>query len=165
MSIVTKGTMLYALLPTIADPKKLEVVQIECPKSFDMGEQSISEIETTSLESSARQYVPGLQEPSTATIEIDPDPTKESHIRIYQLFDPEAGSNAQSYQWVIGWGDGTTEPTINVAGDDFTLPTSRTWCRFEGYISGFPFNFQVNATVTSTISIRRSGNVVWTPKA
>lgn len=165
MAVATKGTELFVLAPTTADPSVFEILKIECPKNFNMGDQSISEIETTCLDAQERSYIPGLQEPNTATFNIDADPRMSSHLRLYQFFDPAAGSNGQVLKFALGWPDGKAEPTVTNGSDDFTLPTSRTWLTFQGYVSGFPFNFEVNAAVATTVSIRRSGSVDWLPKA
>lgn len=54
--------------------------------------------------------------------------------------------------------------TLSTAECDFTLPTDRTWNTFDGYVSGFPFTFGLNALVTSTVAIQRSGESFWFPK-
>ena len=64
-----------------------------------------------------------------------------------------------------GGGTGATATAaLSAGGCDFTLPTSRTWNTFEGYVSGFPFNFALNSVVQSEVSIQRSGDNFWYPK-
>lgn len=70
-----------------------------------------------------------------------------------------------------------TAPTVTFAGvgtgaagtavlleSDFSLPTTRTWFTFQGYIADFPFDFAQNTVVTSTLSIQRSGGSAWLKK-
>lgn len=70
-----------------------------------------------------------------------------------------------------------TAPTVTFAGagtgaagtavlgsSDFSLPTSRTWFTFQGYVSDFPFDFASNTVVTSAVSIQRSGGSAWIKK-
>ena len=46
-----------------------------------------------------------------------------------------------------------------------TLPVGRTWFKFSGAIKSFPFDFTSNSVVKATMTIRRSGSGVWTPKS
>lgn len=54
--------------------------------------------------------------------------------------------------------------TINASGCSFNLPLDRTFNVFEGYVSGFPFNFAANTVVQSNVSIQRSGSAFWYKK-
>lgn len=73
----------------------------------------------------------------------------------------------------------TSAPTVTLTGGDGTgasamatvselcgydLPEDRTWITFQGYVSGFPFNFAANSVVQSTVAIQRSGEAFWYPK-
>lgn len=40
----------------------------------------------------------------------------------------------------------------------FNLPTSRSWITFDGFMNSFPFNFALNAVVTSDVGIQVSGD-------
>ena len=164
MAVSTQGTMLYALVPTAADPDVLEVLRVACPKNLNTGGTPVDEIDTTCLEAYEREYIAGLGNPDTATFDIDADPRNPSHVRLFQLSQPVPGEERPVIKWAVGWPDGTDAPTLNTEGDDFELPATRTWYTFQGYISNFPFDFQVNAAVASTISVRRSGAGVWTVK-
>jgi len=46
----------------------------------------------------------------------------------------------------------------------FSLPSSRTWFVFEGYVADFPFDFAANAVVSTAASIQRSGGSAWIRK-
>lgn len=74
----------------------------------------------------------------------------------------------------------TTAPTVAFTGgagsdaeaaatvaetEDFVLPIDRTFNVFEGYVAGFPFNFAQNSVVQSAVSLQRSGDNFWYPKA
>ncbi len=70
----------------------------------------------------------------------------------------------------IGWADGTDEPTVATSSDPdavdgLSLPDTRTWYVFQGYVSDFPFDFQANTVVQTSATIQRSGQGVWVPKA
>lgn len=67
---------------------------------------------------------------------------------------------------MVGWSDGKgVVPTVNTKGDNFELPATRTWFAFDGYVSDFPFNFALNAVVTTTVTIQRTGGSTWIKKA
>lgn len=164
MAVVTKNTMLYVLVPKIADPTQSEVLKVGCPKTLETGGDPVDEIDVTCLDSDAREYVAGLGNPDTATFDIDADPRDPSHIRLYQLSQDVPGEQRPVLDWAVGWSDGTAAPSVNATGDAFELPDTRTWFTFHGYVSNFPFSFAVNSTVQTTVSIRRSGAGQWIAK-
>jgi len=155
MSKLTQGTQIYFI-----DPDDDSVVAVQCATSFNPGGAPADQIEDTCLESDDRTYKPGLRTPGQATIGLNSDPENASHIRMHELSETNP---PPELKWVVGWSDGTAAPTVDVAGD-FDLPTTRTWFTFQGYISDFPFDFQQNAVVTSTVTVQRSGGSAWIPK-
>ena len=155
MSKLTQGTQIYFI-----DPDDDSVVAVQCATSFNPGGAPADQIEDTCLESDDRTYKPGLRTPGQATIGLNSDPENASHIRMHELSETNP---PPELKWVAGWSDGTDAPTVDSAGD-FDLPTTRTWFTFQGYISDFPFDFQQNAVVTSTVTIQRSGGSAWIKK-
>lgn len=62
-------------------------------------------------------------------------------------------------------GAGTGAAGTAVLGEyDFSLPATRTWFVFRGYVSDFPFDFAANSVVTTAATIQRSGGSSWIPK-
>lgn len=156
MSILTQGTQVYFI-----DPETRELQVVECATAFNPGGNPADQLEDTCLEDFERSYKPGLRTPGTASLTINADSANESHIRLYQL----ASQNPPpTVQWAIGWADGTAPPVVDSNGT-FNLPATRTWFTFAGYVSDFPFDFQLNSVVTSDVTIQRSGESSWTPKA
>lgn len=152
MPILAQGTQIYYI-----DPETEEVNTIDCATSFSPGGNPADQLQTTCLEAFEHSYMPGLRTPGQATIGINPDPQSESHIRLYEL----AQENPQpTLQFAVGFSDGTAAPTVDSAGD-FDLPTTRTWFVFQGYVSDFPFDFQLNTVVTSQVTVQRSGGSAW----
>ena len=156
MAVLSQGTNVYFL-----DPDSGEVVEVDCATSFSPGGNPAEQIETTCLSETSRSYLPGLRTPGQATLEINPDPENASHIRMHELAETDP---SPVLRWAVGWADGMGEPDVDVEGDDFELPETRTWFVFEGYISDFPFDFTQNAVVTSSVSIQRSGGSQWIKK-
>ena len=156
MSKLTQGTQVYFI-----DPDDLSVVSIDCATAFSPGGNPADQIEDTCLESDVRTYKKGLRTPGTASLTINADPEKESHIRLHELSEDDTDRNVK---FAVGWSDGTAAPTADSDGD-WVLPSTRTWFTFDGFVSDFPFDFAANSVVTTSVSIQRSGGSTWTPKA
>ena len=162
MSMLTQGTQVYVLAPTIADPAVLEVLRIECATEFNPGGSPSDQIEDTCLEEvEARTYLRGLRTPGSASLTISADPRNASHLRLHQLSE---SADATPLKWAIGWSDGVGIPPT-VASGDLVLPGTRTWFTFQGYVSDFPFDFTANTVVKTAAAIQRSGGSAWVPKA
>lgn len=153
-AIKTQGTDLYAI-----DPDDGTILDVGCITSISGVDTSIEQVETTCLNDDARTYIAGLGTPGTATFGIQTDPQDPVHVRLLEL--KNAGT---TLQWAIGWSDGEAEPTVGVDGD-FDLPATRSWLTFEGYMNSYPFEFALNAVVTSNIGIQVSGDPVLVPKS
>lgn len=162
MSVLTQGTEVFVLAPP-AGGGALAVLEIECATAFNPGGQPADQIEDTCLsERRARTYRKGLRTPGQAALTVNADPRNDSHIRLFELSESD---DEELLRFAIGWSDGTAPPTLNVPGDDFVLPTTRTWFVFEGYVSDFPFDFSANTVVTTAATIQRSGAGSWIKKA
>ena len=59
-------------------------------------------------------------------------------------------------RWAVGFSDGAARPSVDSA-DRFNLPATRSWINFEGFMTNFPFVFQQNTVIQSSISIQISG--------
>ena len=156
MSVLTQGTQIYFI-----DPDDLSIVTVESCTAFNTGGQPADQIEDTSLADMARTYKKGLRTPGQASLSINADPQKDSHIRLHELSEENTD---RQIKWAVGWSDGTAPPTANSSGA-FVLPTTRTWFTFDGYVSDFPLDFAQNTVVVTAATIQRSGGSVWTPKA
>jgi hypothetical protein len=152
--VKTQGTDLYVI-----DPADESLIEVGCVTSIDGIDTALDQIETTCLSATARTYLAGLATPGTATFGINVDPSDASHVRLHQL--KIAGT---TLQWALGWADGTADPTVDTAGE-FNLGTTRSWITFEGFMNSFPFSFQQNSVVQSTVGIQVSGEPVLVPKA
>lgn len=157
MSKLSQGTQLY-----FVDPDDDSIFEVECPTSFNPGGNPAAQLDDTCLGDTTAKYKPGLRQPGQGTIAINADPTYASHIRLHELSQTDP---SPVLKWVLGWSDGIGIPPTGVdSAGDFVLPTTRTWYEFSGYLSDFPFDFQLNTLVTSQVPIQRSGPAAWTPK-
>lgn len=167
MSVLTQGTQLFVIDPQF-DSNGAGVREIECITAFNPGGNPADQIEDTCLSDLARTYKKGLRTPGQATGTLNADPANDSHVRFYEMSEDDSD---QILDWVVGWSDGprnadgepTALPTLDSSGD-FDLPTTRTWFRFRGYVSDFPFDFQGNAVVATNFVIQRSGRGYWIRK-
>ncbi|QIH06544.1 MULTISPECIES: phage tail tube protein [unclassified Pseudomonas] len=163
MSILTQGTQIFALVPPVTGSGPYTVLEVEHVTSFEPGGAPAEQIEDTTLDAQERSYKKGLRTPGTASLGLNADPANASHVRLHQLSE---ANGETSIKWVVGWSDGKgVAPTVNTKGDNFELPTTRTWFAFDGYVSDFPFNFALNAVVTTTVTIQRTGGSTWIKKA
>jgi len=146
MAIKTQGTRLYAI-----DPADESVITVGCITSLSGIDTTNEQIETTCLSDQARTYLSGLATPGAATFEINFDTTDETHTRMHEL--KVAGT---TLLWAVGFSDGTAAPTVD-SGGTWDLGTSRSWIRFEGFMTNFPFDFSQNSVITSSVGIQISG--------
>lgn len=150
----TKGTMLYFI-----NPANEAVVKGTEITSIDGITAAISQIDTTDLESTGREYIAGFSEPGAASIGVNFEPASADHVLMHSLF-----REGTTTKFAIGWSDGTSAPTVDSNGN-FNLTTNRSWITFEGYFSNVPFNFSLNEIVRSTVGIQISGFPELTPKS
>lgn len=153
MAMLTKGTRLYVI-----DPRDDSLVTLECPKSITGLGLTTPQISTTCLESEAEEFQPGMPSPDAATIGLDFDTAKASHMLIEELNELQLTA-----KWAIGFSDGVAPPTVDTDGD-FILPTTRSWITFEGYVADLPMDFALNAVVQSNFTVQQSGRRVVVPK-
>lgn len=160
MAIKTQGTQLY-----FVDPEDNSVVTVGCVTTITGLTAARDQIETTCLESAARTYEAGMATPGAANFTINFDPADDSHTRLHELY--VAGTKVD---WALGWGDFIPgppspgpAPTADSSGD-FELPTTRSWITFNGYVSDLPFDFALNAVVTSNVAIQVSDFPILVPK-
>lgn len=150
MALKTQGTQLYTI-----DPESGEVIEVGCVTNIDGIDTTVEQVEITCLAEQVREYMAGLATPGAATFGINFDPRDETHVRLHAL--KVAGA---TLQWAVGFADGTADPAAVVDSDGeriFDISDDRSWILFEGFMNSFPFSFQQNAAVQSTVGIQVSG--------
>lgn len=156
--MLTKGTSVF-----FQHPETGEIVRLKRCTAFNPGGSPRSQVETTDLEElDAMQYEAGLAQPGQGTMAINADPGEESHRLLQELAE---GSATPTMNWYVGFSDGTPDiaPTITGSGAsaEVSLPTTRTFYHCRAYVADFPFDFQLNANVTVSGSLQRSGRGTW----
>jgi hypothetical protein len=145
MAVKTQGSDLY-----FVDPHDNDVVKVGCVTQISGINAARDQIEVTCLDSAARIYEAGLGAPGAATFGINFDPQDDSHVRVHELYVEGVKIN-----WALGWSDGTADPTADTDGE-IVADGSRSWIVFNGYISDFPFDVNLNSVVQSNVSIQVS---------
>ncbi|SDF69839.1 Phage tail tube, TTP, lambda-like [Onishia taeanensis] len=158
MSVLAQGTHVFFIDDSGSVPV---VVRLKKVTALNPGTAPAAQLDKTSLEDELyRQYRAGLRNPGQGSMSINADPSEDSHIILHGLSEM---TPSPTLKWAIGWSDGTGEPSVDSAGD-FDLPTSRTWCSYEAYVSDFPFDFQLDALVATEVGLQRSGGLTWQKK-
>lgn len=151
----TQGTQLYIMDTT---PSPTVVTRIAAITSIDSLGGPSSDIDITNLDSTAREYLVGLQDNGVANFGLNLRPADASHNLIYDL------AGGARYLWAIGCSDGTAAPTI-AAGNVWSLPTSRSWFTFEASVQEATTSFTTDDAVRVQAGLRVSGSITFTAKA
>ena len=151
--MTTQGTKVF-----FVDPTTNELVQVVCPTSVTVPRATREQVDVTCLDDSDRRFRPGLGNPTTATFSINFDAAEPSHVRLVNL-----QQTGQTLDWVVGLSDGVSLPTVDTSGD-VTLPTTRSFWTFQGYVVDTPMASEIAADYTMEITIQMSGNSTLFPK-
>ena len=154
MSKLTQGTEIYFIDPS----DDTTVIKIAGCSTFNPGGAPADQIEDTSLDLDTKTYKRGLRTPGEASASVFADPTEASHITLHGLANSATDTTVK---WAVGWSDDTGTPPTALAGV-FTLPSTRTWFTFDGYVKDFPLDFSTNTVVTTALAIQRTGTSAWT---
>lgn len=149
----TQGTEIYLLDSTDSGNEVRKIGQITGGSGVG-GEAG--EIDVTDLDSTAMEYLTGLKDNGSLTLNVNWDPQNTSHQTVDALV---GGANKR---FLICCSESTTDPTF---GSDFTLPTDRTVLDFEMGIRSFQKDFTTNEVWRGTITGRISGDITITPAA
>ena len=152
MAIKTQGTNLFFINGTTVET-------LTCPTGITGLGGARDQIETTCLENTGdKTYVAGLGNPGEVSVPFVFDPTALDQRVLIGLKDTGA-----DVEWLIGFSDGTTVPTIT--GGELVLATTRTGARFTAFVSDVNIDVATNEIVRGTLTLQRSGLVEWTWKA
>ena len=143
MAKLTQGTTLYWI-------DSDDTIQAVAATNISGISAQRDSLETTDLTQSAKTFLPGLMSPGSAQFAINFDPSNDVHKRLHDAY--KAGT---TLKWALGWSDGTVNPSATAGA--FTLPTTRSFLSFDGFIQDVTFDFSINSVVSSQVSIQVSG--------
>lgn len=127
---------------------KIEVSGAASPSVFtkivnvtDISESgaTLDQIDVTNLDSSAKEYVPGLPDYGTVTVQINYDSDEATHQTIDQLAQ---GGTSAIRDWRITESGGGS-------------PGTRT--QFKGFVQAFQKSRAVNSVVKGTVTVKKTG--------
>jgi hypothetical protein len=152
MAIKTQGTNLFFINGSTVET-------LTCPTGITGLGGARDQIETTCLENTGdKTYVAGLGNPGEVSVPFVFDPTALDQRVLIGLKDTGA-----DVEWLIGFSDGTTIPTIG--SGELVLATTRTGARFKAFVADVNIDVATNEIVRGTLTLQRSGLVEWTWKA
>lgn len=149
VTISTKGTEAWFVY---TNSNGYTLVKVGCPKGFGPIGGSKSQIDTTCLDDTEKQFGPGMASPGAISVPLDFDDSKVSHTDIVAMDISDLTTT-----WVVGFSNGTAPPTINAGTGVITWPSTRTYVEFQGYVADAPLDFQIDKNVGMTVSVQRSG--------
>lgn len=149
-TLKTQGTEIYILDATNSGSEVEKIGQIT---GFSGVGGQAGEIDVTDMDSTAREFVAGLKDNGTVTINVNWDPTDASHVTLDSLV---GGANKR---FVIGGSEDSTDPSYT---STFTIPTTRTTLDFNGSVLSFQKDAETDNVWRGTLTIRVSGAITIT---
>lgn len=122
----------------------------------DFGPQS-DDIDTTNLESVAKEKIAGLPDNGDATLNIN-----FADIASHRLLNDQVGSG-ERFQFLIGYSDGTADPTTD--GSTITAPSGRTSDSFLASVKSFRKSVKTNDVIRAVVALSISGAITTTWKS
>lgn len=160
MARKTQGTKMYTI-----DPRDKTLLVVGCVTAITGIDSTLDQIETTCLDDDAREYEAGMPTPGTGNFTINFDPADASHVKLHEL-----KTLGVTLPWAVGFGkrkptDATPPPPTVDSEGNFDLPGTRDWIAFNGFMNSYPFDFALNAVITSNVGIQISGDPQVIPQA
>lgn len=149
-TLKTQGTEVYILDSTDTGNEVRKIGQITNVGEFS---PSTTEIETTDLDSTKKEFVNGLTDNGTITIQYNYDPQDSSQAN---LLSRQGGANVR---FLIACSESSTDPTYS---SGYTLPTDRTTFDFTAGVQNVGKGAQVDDIWRGSFTLRVSGEVTET---
>jgi hypothetical protein len=154
-TVKTQGTELYFVdnSVTTSDP---DLIKLACPTGVQGLGGAKDQIETTCLDTVGdKEFAGGLGNPGAVTVPFNLIPREYSHQNLFVL--KTAG---EVLSWIACLSEGTLAPSVDSDGV-ITAPAGRSSFEFQGYISDVNIDIANNEIVRGTLTIQRSGDVVF----
>lgn len=148
-TVKTQGTRLFFAVSAS------EIHKVACATGIQGLGGARDQIDITCLDSDEREYSGGFANPGQVTIPINFIPRSASHQALMGL--KETGA---TISWMIVLSDQTGSPTVLDTSDRLNSPGATT-AEFLGYVADFNADIGTNEIVRGTLTVQRSGGVVW----
>ena len=148
MAKVTRGVLTQGTQVWIKHGSEPTLTQMQCITSLEISRGEPNAIQNTCLEETKMQTsVNGLYSEGSGSITLNVDPENQTHLTLLQLAE-----DMEEVEIIIGWRNGTDEPSLSV--DEVTLPESRSWTSFLAELSTSSPTFEADSLVSQTINIK-----------
>lgn len=152
-ALKTQGTEIYILDDTDSGNEVRKIGQIT---GFSGVGGQAGEIDVTDMDSTAREFLAGLKDNGTVSINVNWDPQDASHTTLDALV---GGASKRIF---IACSESATQPTYSAG---YTLPTDRTTLDFTGSILSFSKDAETDNVWRGSLQIRVSGAITTTAAA
>lgn len=154
-TIRTQGTELF-VIDTITVPNDPAIVKMSCPTGVQGLGGARDQLEDTCLDTTGdKTYQAGLGNPGQVSVPFNLIPRDDGHQALFAW-----KSDGSVMRWMVCLSEGTTAPTLDT-DDTFIAPTDRTTIEFSGFVSDVNIDIATNEIVRGTLTIQRSGDVVF----
>ncbi|RLL18008.1 phage tail tube protein [Acinetobacter chengduensis] len=130
------------------------VERVQCAKELDLGTDSEEDIDVTCLDDDEDNFDAGKVTPGDGSITIDMDDENSSHLKLLQLSKSKPRVKPTFF---LGSSDSDDPPTIS--GNTVTLPETRTWWVWTGYLKLATPTFPKGQFVNYAIPMKRTSSV------
>jgi len=134
------------------------VEAVQCSKELELGTDAEEDIDVTCLDDEEDNFDPGKKTPGEGSLAIDLDDENASHLKLIAL---SKTNPRKKVTWYLGSSNSDDAPTV--ANNVVTLPPSRTWWVWQGYLKlaektfikgqfvGYKFPMKKTSIVNETI--------------
>lgn len=147
--LTTKGTRLFFA------KSDSEVLKVACATGITGLGGAADQIDQTCLDSQEREYARGMLNPGQITVPINLIPRSAAHQALLGLRE-----SGETISWMIVLSDQSGDPQISTSDGRLESPGATT-AEFLGYVADFSLDVAVNEIVRGTLTVQRSGGVVY----
>ena len=153
-TLKTQGTEIFLLDETDTGNEVRKLGQIT--GGTGVGGEA-GEIDVTDLDSVAMEFVTGLKDNGSISLNINWDPQNTSH----QTLDALVGG--PNKRFLICCSEAATDPTFGGSPAEYTLPATRTKLDFQAGVRSFQKDFTTDEVWRGSVTMRISGDITITP--
>lgn len=155
--ITTQGCSLY-ILDDVTVPATPAILRIGAATGVTSVGGSKSDIDITNLDSTVKEFAPGLMDGGSPSFDLIFDAGSTSHALLNAL--STQGTNSTK-QWCFTFSDGTpTAPTAT--GGNIVVPTACSSLKFNAYVKQFQYDAATDNVIKAKIQLRATGPVTFT---
>ena len=154
-TVRTQGTELFVIDDiTTTDPT---IVKMACPTGISGLGGARDQIEDTCLDTVGdKTYQAGLGNTGQISVPFNLIPREQSHQQLFAFKE-----DGRVMKWIACLSEAGTDPTIDTDAA-FVPPADRSSFAFDAYVSDVNIDIATNEIVRGTLTLQRSGSVVFT---